>query len=190
MGLEARVYWVHEFETAFCSIVCLLYYIRPAHSGGPTLASGELRRKLGAKEACVVQPVGTLDSAALRAKYGAPLDRETFHMPAGFDLVVDYGQNGQVCRLQVPALMPTSEQVLNSDVMNRRMYDFLSELVPDSMRGKEIRKMISSMGAPSIQTIEYEHVTISQFNAGQLFSRDNVITVAFTNQDCQAAAHQ
>jgi hypothetical protein len=109
-------------------------------------------------------------------------------MPAGFDLVVDYGQNGQVCRLQVPALMPTSEQVLNSDVMNRRMYDFLSELVPDSMRGKEIRKMSSSMGAPSLQTIEYEHVTISQFNAGQLFSGDNVITVTFNNQNCQALA--
>jgi hypothetical protein len=135
-------------------------------------------------------PVGTLDSATLHTKYGAPLDRETFHMPAGFDLVVDYGQNGQVCRLQVPALMPTSEQVLNSDVMNRRMYDFLSELVPDSMRGKEIRKMSSSTGVPSIQTIEYEHVTISQVNAGQLFSRDNVITVTFNNQDCQAVARQ
>ena len=44
-----------------------------------------------------------LDSAALHAKLGTPLNRETFHMPAGFDLVVDYGANGQVCKLQVPA---------------------------------------------------------------------------------------
>jgi hypothetical protein len=134
--------------------------------------------------------VETLDSAALHAKYGTPLDRETFHMPAGFDLVVDYGKNGQVCRLQVPALMPTTEQVSNIDVMNRRMYDFLLDLVPDSMRGKEIRRMSSSTGAISVQTIEYEHVTISQVNTGQPFGHDNVITVAFKNQDCQAVTRQ
>ena len=137
-----------------------------------------------------VKPARILDSAALHAKYGAPLDRETFHMPAGFDLVVDYGSQSQVCRLQVPALMPTTEQVFNIDVMNRRMYDFLSDLVPDSIRGKEIRRMSSSMGANSVQTIEYEHVTISQLHAGQPFSHDNVITVTFTNQNCQAAARQ
>jgi hypothetical protein len=130
-----------------------------------------------------------LNSATLHAKYGAPLDRETFHMPAGFDLVVDYGPNSQVCRLQVPALMPTTEQVRNSHVMNRRMYEFLSELVPDSMRGKETGRMIAVVGAPSIESIEYEHVTISQLNTVRPFnSEDNVITVTFTNQNCQAVA--
>jgi len=133
--------------------------------------------------------VAQLDSPALHAKYGAPLDRETFHLPAGFDLVVDYGPGNQVCRLQVPALMPTTEQVSNIDVMNRRMYDFLSELVPDSLRGKEIRRISSAMGLVSLQSIEYEHVTISQLNNGQPFSNDNVITVTFTNQNCQAVAH-
>ena len=110
-------------------------------------------------------------------------------MPAGFDLVVDYGPNGYVCRLQVPALMPTTEQVSDIAVMNRRMYDFLSELVPDSMRGKEIGRMISFMGAASIQSIEYEHVMINQPNTRHPFSDDNVITVTFTNQNCQAVAH-
>lgn len=52
-----------------------------------------------------------LDSAGLRAKFGMPLNRETFHMPAGFDLLVDYGANGQACTLQVPALMPTTEGI-------------------------------------------------------------------------------
>jgi hypothetical protein len=31
-----------------------------------------------------------LDSAALHAKFGTPLNRETFHMPAGFDLVAEF----------------------------------------------------------------------------------------------------
>lgn len=81
-----------------------------------------------------------VDSAALHAKLGTPLNRETFHMPAGFDLVVDYGANNQVCKLQVPALMPTTESVANATVMKQRMYDFLSELVPDSIRGKELTR--------------------------------------------------
>jgi hypothetical protein len=92
--------------------------------------------------------------------------------------------------LQAPALMPTTEQVSNIDVMNRRMYGFLLDLVPDSTRGKEIRRMSSSMGANSVQTIEYEHVTIIQLNTGQPFGHDNVITVTFNDQDCQAVARQ
>ena len=44
-----------------------------------------------------------LDSSALRAKFGSPLNREIFHMSQGFDMTVDYGTGNQVCRLQVPA---------------------------------------------------------------------------------------
>ncbi len=43
-----------------------------------------------------------LDSSALRAKYGSPVNRETFHIPWRFDLVVDYGTGNQVCKLEVP----------------------------------------------------------------------------------------
>ena len=53
--------------------------------------------------------VAQLDSAALDAKFGIPLNRKIFRMPESFDLVVDYGANSQVCKLQVPALMPTTE---------------------------------------------------------------------------------
>ena len=38
-----------------------------------------------------------IDSAQLRDKFGAPLSRETFRVPLGFDLVVDYGAGNQVC---------------------------------------------------------------------------------------------
>lgn len=126
-----------------------------------------------------------LDSAALRTKYGVPLNRETFHLPAGFDMVVDYGANGQVCKLHVPALMPTTAQVSNATVMKQRMYEFLGAVVPDSMRGKELGRMASVMGAAaSLLSVEYEHVTVSEMQTAQLFSQDNTITVTFKNDSC------
>ena len=127
-----------------------------------------------------------LDSAALRVKYGTPLNRETFHMPAGFDLVVDYGSSYQACRLQVPALMPNTEEVANSEVMKQRMYDFLGELVPASMRGKELRRMSQAMGLVSLFSIEYEHVTVSELQVGQPFSQGNTITVTFKSDSCHS----
>ena len=59
-------------------------------------------------------------------------------MPAGFDLIVDYGTTGQVCKLEVPALMPhETAKVWNITVQKQRMYDFLADLVPASVRGKQ-----------------------------------------------------
>ena len=78
-----------------------------------------------------------LDSSQLRAKFGAPLDREISHVSPGFDLVVDHGADHQVCTLQVPAVMPTDSQVRNGAEMKQEMYAFLADLVPDSMRGKQ-----------------------------------------------------
>jgi hypothetical protein len=131
--------------------------------------------------------VAQLDSAALRAKFGIPLNRETFRMPAGFDLLVDYGANGQVCKLQVPALMPTTESVANATVMKQRMYHFLSELVPDSIRGKELSRGTIFMGANSMISIEYENVMVNELEAGGPFNHDNTITVTFKRDDCRSA---
>jgi hypothetical protein len=119
-----------------------------------------------------------LDSGKLRAKFGAPLHRETFRMPAGFDLVVDYGGSGSVCKVQTPAMMPSTERVSNTDVMRQRMLDFLSELIPPAMRGTELRKNMAQMGINSILMIEYEQVvlTASQYT----------VSVTFKNSECQA----
>jgi hypothetical protein len=130
-----------------------------------------------------------LDSAQLRVKFGAPLDREIFRVPPGFDLVVDYGVGHQVCTLQVPAVVPDAK-VQNVDNMKQKMYAFLAELVPDAMRGKEINRSLSVFGAPgngvSISSVDYEHVTIVEANhANQLFSSENTITVKFKNAACQ-----
>ena len=131
-----------------------------------------------------------LDSFALRAKYGAPLDRETFRMPAGFDLVVDYGANRQVCRLEVPALMPSHEKISNTATMKQRMYVFLSDLVPGSTRGNELRQWATVMGTVSLLSVEYEHVIINELqHADEPFGK-NTITVAFKDTQCQNLSAQ
>jgi len=128
-----------------------------------------------------------LASAQLRVKFGAPLNRETFHVPPGFDLVVDYEASHQVCTLQVPAVMPTDKKVQNSAEMKQKMYVFLADLVPDSMRGKETGRHVLVAGAISLSTVEYEYVAISETEyANQPFDTSyNKITVRFKNAGCQ-----
>jgi hypothetical protein len=151
-----------------------------------------------------------LDSAQLRAKFGAPshvelrwpLSREIFRVPPGFDLVVDLTAFGyQVCKLQVSALMPTgagpvtnfgnypynNRNAQNTDEMSQKMHAFLAELVPDAMRGKEMGRRQGMTGAFSGHLdVIYEHVTITQTESGS----NDTITVQFKNAACQkAAAH-
>jgi hypothetical protein len=138
---------------------------------------------------CALPAFAQLDTSALRAKFGSPLNRETFHIPAGFDLVVDYGPGNQACRLEVPALMPTDEKVQNSAVMKQRMYDFLDELVPASMRGKELGRMGQQMGTISLVSVDYEQVTVSELQVADQHDR-GTITLRFKSYDCQRAAGQ
>src|SRR5689334_19782782 len=139
--------------------------------------------------ACALPGAAQLDSAALRAKYGAPLDRETYHMPSGFDLTVDYGANHQACKLQVPALMPSDEKISNSDVMRNRMYAFLSELLPDSIRGRELHRGVMVSGMHSVLLVEYERISFAESkDESQPFA--GVLTITFKNQDCRQPAGQ
>jgi len=103
-------------------------------------------------------------------------------MPEGFDLVVDYDAANQACKLEVPALMPSHEKVSNADEMKRRMYDFLADVVPAAMRGKELGRSGFMSGMISISSVQYEHVTINEFQyANQPFRADNTITLTFKN---------
>ena len=124
-----------------------------------------------------------IDSTALRAKFGPPLNRETFHLPAGFDLAVDYSARGRVCQMQMPALMPSNAPVTNADDMKKAMYNFLAELVPSPMRGKEKMTSAAMMGVPSILTTDYENVTISEVqSSADPFDSKHTITVRFKNE--------
>jgi hypothetical protein len=130
-----------------------------------------------------------LDSPTLRAKYGPPLNRETFHVPPGFDLIVDYGAGNQVCTLKVPALMPTNEKVYRTSDQKQQMYDFILDLVPISMRGKELRRMSQQMGLFSVTVVEYEHIAISEVHHPDWAPSNDTITVTFKSY-CQTAPTQ
>ena len=140
--------------------------------------------------ALVLPASAQLDSAQLRVKFGTPaleiwsgkLSREIFRVPPGFDLVVDYRAGNQVCKLQVPALMPADAKVQNADDMRQKMHAFLAELVSDSMRGKELSRQAGMTGAFSgVSHVEYEHVEIVQTESGS----SDTITVQFKNAACQ-----
>jgi hypothetical protein len=119
-----------------------------------------------------------LDSASLRAKFGAPLTREIYHLPQGFDLTVDYNTEKQLCKLAVPAEMPAQPNASGPFNPRKQMQDFLEDLVPDSMRGKEIRRFQGTTGASStVSSTEYEHVTIS--------GGKDTISVIFHNGGCR-----
>ena len=124
-----------------------------------------------------------LDVAQSRAKFGAPLSREVFRVPPGFDLVVDYGAGNQICKLQVPALMPTdTTKVQNTDDMKQEMRAFLAELVPNSTRGKELQQFQGQTGAFSARGgYEYDHVRIVETYSGS----NDTITAWFKNAACQ-----
>jgi hypothetical protein len=109
-------------------------------------------------------------AAGLRSKYGPPLLRETFTVMPGVEMVVDYAANGNVCRIQLPPTAPD---------------DFLMELVPVSLRGKELRRMGFVSGLNSIQSTEYENLTISESFNGHGKTR---VTVSFLKDQCRDQA--
>jgi hypothetical protein len=106
-------------------------------------------------------------AAGLRSKYGPSLLRDTFVPRPGVEMAVDYAANGNVCRIQLPPIVPD---------------DFLTELIPASMRGKELRGAMMQFGQISVKFTEYENVTISEsFNA----TGRTGVTVSFPNEQCR-----
>jgi hypothetical protein len=89
-----------------------------------------------------------LDLAALTARFGPPVNRGMFRTPRGFDLKVEYGVNGEVCRLEMPG-EPEAE-----------MRRFLDDLVPESMRGNEVTHGLHIVGGVEIRHVFDEQVII------------------------------
>jgi hypothetical protein len=94
----------------------------------------------------------------LRAKYGPPLARETFVVWPDFEMVVDYAANGHVCRIQLPPVAPSREPGVKT---TQAVDDFLLELVPLSMRDKEVGRVMEAVGLPSRSVVFYENVTVA-----------------------------
>jgi hypothetical protein len=119
----------------------------------------------------------------LRAKYGPPLDRQTFEPKPGIEMIVDYASNGHVCRIQLPAVAPEKDQP--NVTGPRGLEEFLAELVPMSLRGKEVRRMSQQMGLVSVQTVQYESVTISVMSPPE---NQGHVTVTFRGESCRNEA--
>src|ERR1035437_2617993 len=107
---------------------------------------------------------GTKFASDLRTKYGPPLTRETFTVRSGIEMVVDYAANGHVCRIQLPPVGPGRDPGVSSP---QAIDEFISELVPLAMRGKELRRWASISGLYSVLTVEYENIAIGEMSQGQ-----------------------
>src|SRR5260370_36469407 len=89
-----------------------------------------------------------IDTFSLRSKYGAPLDRESFTVRPGIEMVVDYGPSKQVCRIQLPSGVRIVGTVPPDVVTKQQIDEILDEVLPPSIRGKEINRMMMAVGVP------------------------------------------
>src|SRR5258708_18332881 len=76
-----------------------------------------------------------IDTISLRSKYGAPLDRETFTVRPGIEMVVDYGPGKQVCRIQLPSGMRIVRTIPAGAVPKQQIDEVLEEVVPPAIPG-------------------------------------------------------
>jgi len=122
-----------------------------------------------------------MDAFTLRSKYGAPLDRESFTVRPGIEMVVDYGPSKQVCRIQLPSGMRIVGTVPPGAVTKQQIDEVLDEVLPPSIRGKEVNRMMMATGAPMFFVTEYEHVTIGE---SQVAGVGKGITITFKDESC------
>ena len=134
---------------------------------------------LGLAVAALAQIDGTQFTADLRAKYGPPLARETLTGKPGIEMIVDYAANGHVCRIQLPPIGPEKDARVSSP---RAIDEFVLELVPLNVRGKELRRMVMMVGLPGALMVEYEFVTITELLQG---NKRTGVTITFTKEQCR-----
>jgi hypothetical protein len=60
--------------------------------------------------------------------------------------------------------------------------EFISELVPLTMRGKKMRRFMTVAGTISVSIVEYENVTISETSQVQ---RRTGVGITFTKEPCR-----
>jgi hypothetical protein len=122
-----------------------------------------------------------LDSFTLHSKYGAPLDRETFTVRPGIEMVVDYGPGKQVCQIQLPSGMQIVGTIPPGAITKQQIDEILTEVAPPSMRGKELNRMSMTTGGHTMFAIEYEKVTIAETDSWNI---GNGIRVTIKDASC------
>jgi hypothetical protein len=120
-----------------------------------------------------------IDGGTLRTKYGTPLARETFNVMTGVEMVVDYAANGHVCRIQLPPVAPGRDPRIST---TQAIDEFIAGLVPMTMRGKELNRMVFTSGPNNVSMIKYENVMISEVLQD---IRRTGLTITFTKEVCR-----
>jgi len=124
---------------------------------------------------------GQMDTSTLRAKYGEPLARETFQVRPNVEAVVNYGTGHQVCKIELP---PGSYVNPPHGASNRGVDEVIDELVPPSVRGKEVGSSIASASRLSERFTEYEHVKLHEPQDPDHPGRRTGVTITFKRPDC------
>jgi hypothetical protein len=124
-----------------------------------------------------------VDAFSLRSKYGPPLDRETFTVLPGIEMVVDYGPGRQACRIQLPSGMRIAGTVPPGTITKQQTDQVLGEVLPPSIRGKEMYRMMEAMGMQMVFLTEYENVTIGEMQMNNP-AIGTGITVTFKDPAC------
>lgn len=101
-------------------------------------------------------------SQTLRDRYGEP-DIERFTAARDIGLTVEYGSDGLACQIVIERKQPLlhREQVVTY-MAPEAVSKIIDELVPPSIRGRNINSMLESMGCAEQRTEEYENVWISR----------------------------
>lgn len=131
---------------------------------------------------------GQSSTDSLRAKYGTPLNRETFVVRPGLEMVVDYSLSGHICRLRFPASHNIVGEATAGIVTTKMVEEALEEVVPPAMRGKETGGRGVSAGSLAVLVTEYEHVTISELQNANSAALHGEITVTFKGETCRDEA--
>jgi hypothetical protein len=109
----------------------------------------------------------------LRAKYGPPQGGK-FTISPGFEIVVEYAPDGLVRRIELPGTAPDATGASSP----QRVDEFLLELVPMSMRGKEISWGQKRNPYYTKHTL-YEHVMIIEAEDPWVLDQRRSLTLMF-----------
>jgi hypothetical protein len=106
---------------------------------------------------CLSPLFGQVDATTLSAKYGPPVE-EVFALRPGITLAVIYGENHQVCKLDIRPIR-TASSVISTNLIQQ----LVDEIIPPSSRGTPKREFASMTGAFSAwRWAEYDGMTIGQ----------------------------
>jgi len=138
--------------------------------------------KLALFVVCCSSAFAQTDASALRAKYGEPLARETFKVRPNIEAVVNYGTGRQVCKIGLP---PGSYVTPPHGASKQQVDEVIDELVPPSVRGKEINKGIASAGRISLSSADYENIIIAEPQDPDHPGKRTGVTITFKRPDCR-----